>query len=60
WLQDGLLPLVKPVQVKVMDHAPFHHSPRMPQLMENPGCELWYFPNYSRLVPSHRALVAEN
>jgi hypothetical protein len=22
-----------------MDHAPFHHSPRMPQLRENPGCE---------------------
>ncbi|PSO89624.1 MAG: hypothetical protein BRC41_01080 [Cyanobacteria bacterium QH_9_48_43] len=32
-----------------MDHAPFHHSQRMRQLMENPGCELWYLPNYSRL-----------
>ena len=37
-----------------MDNAPFHHSKRIRQLIENAGCELWYLPKYSRLFPSHR------
>ncbi|PSO75393.1 MAG: hypothetical protein BRC37_05310 [Cyanobacteria bacterium QH_3_48_40] len=54
WLQDCLLPLVKPGQIIVMDNAPFHHSQLIPELMENAGCELWYLPQYSRLFPTHR------
>ncbi|PSO80305.1 MAG: hypothetical protein BRC41_17550, partial [Cyanobacteria bacterium QH_9_48_43] len=47
-------------QVIIMDHAPFQNSKTIPALMEHPGCELWYLPNYSRLFPSHRALVVNN
>ncbi|PSP00387.1 MAG: hypothetical protein BRC53_00675 [Cyanobacteria bacterium SW_6_48_11] len=54
WLQDCLLPLIQSGQVIVMDNAPFHHSQRIRQLIENAGCELWYLPKYSRLFPSHR------
>ncbi|PSO89910.1 MAG: hypothetical protein BRC43_03535 [Cyanobacteria bacterium QS_3_48_167] len=49
WLQDCLLPLVKPGQIIVMDNAPFHNSQIIPKLMENAGCELWYLPQYFRL-----------
>ncbi|PSP09166.1 MAG: hypothetical protein BRC49_13850 [Cyanobacteria bacterium SW_10_48_33] len=54
WLQDCLLPLVKPGQIIVMDNAPFHHSKIIRELIENAGCELWYLPQYSRLFQPHR------
>ncbi|PSO80976.1 MAG: hypothetical protein BRC41_13705 [Cyanobacteria bacterium QH_9_48_43] len=54
WLQDCLLPLVKPGQIIVMDNAPFHNSKRIRKLIEDAGCEFWYLPKYSRLFQPHR------
>ena len=47
FLQDGLLPLLEPGSVLVLDNARFHHGPSITALVEAAGCSLLYLPPYS-------------
>ena len=47
FLQDGLLPLLPPGSVLVLDNARFHHGPSITALVEAAGCSLLYLPPYS-------------
>jgi len=47
WIEQFLIPELKPGQVIVMDNAAFHKSPRTRQLIESAGCFLIYLPPYS-------------
>ena len=47
FLQDGLLPLLPPGSVLVLDNARFHHGARITDLVEAAGCSLLYLPPYS-------------
>jgi hypothetical protein len=40
FLQDGLLPLLAPGSVLVLENARFHHGPRITDLVEAAGCSL--------------------
>ncbi len=44
WLENCLLPILKPGQVIVMDNATFHKGGRIQQLIQNVGCQLLYLP----------------
>ena len=44
FLQDGLLPLLEPGSVLVLDNARFHHGPSITALVEAAGCSLLYLP----------------
>ncbi len=48
WLENCLLPILKPGQVIVMDNATFHKGGRIQQLIQDVGCHLLYLPPYSR------------
>jgi transposase len=47
WLDNFLLPLLKPGQVIIMDNASFHKSRQIREKIEKAGCELLYLPSYS-------------
>jgi transposase len=47
WLEELLLPVVRPGQVIIMDNATFHKSPKTRQLIAGAKCELVYLPAYS-------------
>jgi len=47
FLSDGLLPLLKPGSVLVLDNARFHHGGQIEALVENAGCSLLNLPPYS-------------
>ncbi len=47
WVEQMLVPALKPGQVVVMDNASFHKSARIQQLIEQAGCELLFLPPYS-------------
>ena len=47
FLQDGLLPLLPPGSVLVLDNARFHHGPHITALVEAAGCSLLYLPTDS-------------
>ena len=47
FLQDGLLPLLPPGSVLVLDNARFHHGTHITALVEAAGCSLLYLPPYS-------------
>jgi len=47
WLLTCLLPVLKPGQKLVIDHATFHKGGRIEQLVKAAGCEIWYLPPYS-------------
>ena len=47
WIQECLLPELRPGQVVVMDNAPFHKSQKTKELIESAGCKLLYQPKYS-------------
>ena len=47
WIQECLLPELRPGQVVVMDNAPFHKSQTTKELIESAGCKLLYQPKYS-------------
>lgn len=47
FLQDGLLPLLEPGSVLVLDNARFHHGGAIQALVEQAGCSLLYLPPYS-------------
>ena len=47
WLEQGLLPQLKPGDVIVIDNASFHKGQCIEELVQEAGCELWYLPPYS-------------
>ncbi len=47
WLEEMLIPLLKPGQTIILDNATFHKSEKIRNLIENAECELKYLPPYS-------------
>ena len=47
WVEQMLVPALKPGQVVVMDNASFHKSERLRELIEQAGCRLLFLPPYS-------------
>ena len=47
WIENFLVPALKPGQVVVMDNASFHKSEKTKKLIEDAGCELLFLPPYS-------------
>lgn len=47
WLENCLLPVLKPGQVLIIDNATFHKGGRIQLLIESVGCQLLYLPPYS-------------
>ena len=47
WIENCLLPVLKPGQSVVMDNATFHKGGRIEHLIEQAGCEVLYLPPYS-------------
>lgn len=47
WLEQCLLPVLRPGDWVVMDNASFHQGGRIAQLIEQAGCRLLYLPPYS-------------
>lgn len=47
WLEQCLIPSLKPGQVVILDNATFHHGGRIAELMATAGCRLLYLPPYS-------------
>lgn len=47
WVENALMPCLKPGQTVIMDNASFHKSTRTKQLIETKGCKLLYLPTYS-------------
>jgi len=47
WVEQILVPELRPGQVVVMDNASFHKSQRIEQLIEQAGCELLFLAPYS-------------
>jgi transposase len=47
WLEQCLLPALKPNQVIIMDNASIHKSNKIKETIEGKGCKLIYLPPYS-------------
>lgn len=47
WLEECLLPQLKPGDVIVIDNASFHHGQAIEEIVAQAGCEIWYLPPYS-------------
>jgi len=47
WLEQHLLPVLKPGQVVILDNGSFHKGGRIRELIEARGCHLLYLPPYS-------------
>ena len=47
WLEQCLIPQLRPGDVIVIDNASFHHSQAIDEIVAEAGCELWYLPPYS-------------
>jgi transposase len=47
WVEQALVPELKPGQVVVMDNAAFHKDRRTRELIEAAGCTLLFLPPYS-------------
>lgn len=47
FVQDGLLPLLEPGSVLVLDNARIHHGGKIQEAVEKAGCSLLYLPPYS-------------
>lgn len=47
WLEEVLLPELKPGQVLILDNASFHKSKRSQELVESVGCRIKFLPPYS-------------
>jgi transposase len=47
WLEQCLLPELKPNQVIIMDNASIHKNKRIEKIIEDKGCKLLYLPPYS-------------
>ena len=47
WVEQVLVPALKPHQMVIMDNASFHKSSRIRELIEQAECELLFLPPYS-------------
>ena len=47
WIEEFLIPELKPNQTVIMDNAAFHKSLRTQELVESSKCRLLYLPPYS-------------
>lgn len=47
WIEDCLVPELKPGQTVILDNASFHKSSKTKLLIESAGCNLKYLPTYS-------------
>ena len=47
WIEQFLIPKLKPGQVIIMDNASFHKSQKTKNLIESVGCEILFLPPYS-------------
>lgn len=47
WVQQMLIPALKPGDVVIWDNATFHQSPRIAQALEQAGIGLLFLPPYS-------------
>ena len=47
WLEQSLIPALRPGQTVVMDNAAIHKSKETEQLIGKAGCELLFLPPYS-------------
>ena len=47
WLEEMLIPKLRPGQIVVLDNATFHKSEKITQLVALAGCQLNYLPPYS-------------
>lgn len=47
WLENFLIPELKPGQIVIMDNAAFHKSEKTKNLIKNAKCELLFLPPYS-------------
>jgi transposase len=47
WIEEFLIPELKPNQIVIMDNAAFHKSQRTTELVESAQCNLLYLPPYS-------------
>ena len=47
WIEEFLIPELKPSQIVIMDNAAFHKSQRTTYLVESANCGLLYLPPYS-------------
>lgn len=47
WIEDFLIPVLKPGQVVILDNATFHKYIKTKKLIESAGCTLFFLPPYS-------------
>ena len=47
WLEQVLIPELKPGQTLILDNASFHKSAESRKLVEKAGCKLMFLPPYS-------------
>ena len=47
WVEEFLVPELKPGQVVILDNATFHKSEKTRKLVEGAGCTLLFLPPYS-------------
>ena len=47
WLQEMLIPKLKPGRIIILDNATFHQSLKITQLVTQALCQLCYLPPYS-------------
>ena len=47
WLEEMLIPQLKPGQTVILDNATFQKSEKIRELIESAECELQYLPSYS-------------
>ena len=47
WIEQVLLPELKPGQIVILDNATFHKSPKTKALIESADCKLLFLPPYS-------------
>ena len=47
WIEDFLIPELKPNQTVILDNAAFHKSQKTKELIESANCKLLYLPPYS-------------
>ena len=47
YVKDHLVPSLKEGEIVVMDNLQAHKNPKVRELIEAAGCDLWYLPPYS-------------
>jgi transposase len=47
WVDQVLVPILKPGQIIIWDNASFHKSPMLKKSIESAGCDLWFLPTYA-------------